>query len=86
VPAAGASEDSIPDAGASGVSVPDAGASGVSVPDAGVGGGLSCWPLGNGIIESLRLEKMSKIIKSNRQPNTTMPAKPCPEEPHLHVF
>jgi len=28
------------------------------------------------IIESLRLEKTSKIIKSNRQPNTTMPAKP----------
>ena len=29
------------------------------------------------IIESLRLEKTSRI-KSNRQPNTTMPAKPCP--------
>jgi len=26
------------------------------------------------IIESLRLEKTSKIIKSNRDPNTTMPA------------
>jgi len=25
------------------------------------------------------LEKSSKIIKSNRQLNTTMPAKPCPE-------
>jgi len=30
------------------------------------------------IIESLRLEKTSKI-KSNGQPNTTMPDKPCPE-------
>jgi len=38
------------------------------------------------IVESLRLEKTSKIIKSNHQPNTTMPAKPCPEVPHLHVF
>ena len=26
------------------------------------------------------------IVKSNRQPNTTRPAKPCPEVPHLHVF
>jgi len=40
----------------------------------------------HGTIESFRLEKTSKIIKSNRQPNTTMPAKPCPEVPHLHVF
>jgi len=38
------------------------------------------------IIESLRLEKTSKIIKSNCQPNTTMPAKPCPEVPHLQGF
>jgi len=38
------------------------------------------------IIESLRLEKTSEIIKSNRQPNTTMSAKPCPKVPHLHVF
>ena len=38
------------------------------------------------IIESLRLEKTSKIIKSNCQPSTTMPAKPYPEVPHLHVF
>jgi len=37
-------------------------------------------------MESLRLEKTSKIIKSNRQPNTTTPAKPYPEVPHLHVF
>jgi len=41
---------------------------------------------GERVIESLRLEKTSKIIKSNRHPNTTMPAKPCPEVPHLHVF
>jgi len=38
------------------------------------------------ITESLRLEKTSKIIKSNHQSNTTMPAKPCPEVPRLHVF
>jgi len=37
------------------------------------------------ILESLRLEKTSKIIKSNHQPNTTMPAKPCPEVQHLDV-
>ena len=40
----------------------------------------------HGIIESLRLEKTSKIIKSNHPPNTTMPAKPCPKVPHLHVL
>jgi len=33
-----------------------------------------------------RLEKTSKIIKSNHPPNTTMPAKPCPQVPHLHVL
>jgi len=38
------------------------------------------------IIESLRLEKTSKMIKSNCKANSTMPAKPCPEVPHLHVF
>jgi len=38
------------------------------------------------ITESLTLEKTSKIIKSNRQPNTTIPTKPCPEVPHLHFF
>ena len=38
------------------------------------------------ITESFRLEKTSKIIKSNRQPNTPMPAKPCPEVPHPHGF
>ena len=49
------------------------------------GGG---WPLAVSvrIIESLRLKKASTIIKSNHQPITTMPAKPCPEVPHLHVF
>jgi len=38
------------------------------------------------IIESLRLEKTSKIIKSNCHPNTPTPAKPCPEVPHAHGF
>jgi len=38
------------------------------------------------MIESLKLEKTSKIIKSNCQPNSTMPAKPRPEVPHLHIF
>jgi len=38
------------------------------------------------IIESLRLEKTSKIIKSNCRPNTPMPVESCPEVPHLHVF
>jgi len=32
------------------------------------------------------LGKTSKIIKSNHPPNTAMPAKPCPEVPHLHIF
>jgi len=32
------------------------------------------------------MEKTSKIIKSNHHPNTTMPAKPYPEVPHLHIF
>ena len=45
---------------------------------------LSC--LEQWIIESLRLEKTSKIIKSNCQPNTTIPTKPRPEVLHLHVF
>ena len=38
------------------------------------------------MIESLRLEKTSKIIKSNRHPNTTMAAKPYPEVSHPCVF
>jgi len=33
-------------------------------------------PLNHRITESLRLEKTSKVIKSNRQPSPTMPAKP----------
>jgi len=37
------------------------------------------------IIESWRLEKTSKIIKSNHQPNTTMPAKPS-HVLHLHLL
>jgi len=43
------------------------------------------WKVG---IESQnhRLEKTSKINKSNRQPNTTKPAKPYPEVPYLHFF
>ena len=28
----------------------------------------------------------SKIIRSNRQHKTTVPAKPCSEVPHLHIF
>jgi len=32
------------------------------------------------------LEKTSKITKSNHPSNTTMPTKPCPELPHLHIF
>jgi len=36
------------------------------------------------VIESLRLEKTSKIVKSNRQTITTTAAKPCPEVPYLH--
>ena len=38
------------------------------------------------IVKSLRLDKTSKSIKSNRHPNTTVPAKPCPEVPYLGVF
>ena len=38
------------------------------------------------IRESLRLEKTSKIIKSNHQLITTMPATRCPEVPYLHIF
>jgi len=31
-------------------------------------------------------QKRPKIIKSNHQSITTMPAKPCPEVPYLQVF
>jgi len=37
------------------------------------------------IIGSFRLEKTSKIIRSNHQP-IPMPAKPCPQVPRLHVI
>jgi len=37
------------------------------------------------IIKSLRLEKTSKVIKSNRHLNTTMPTKPCLEEQAGHI-
>jgi len=37
------------------------------------------------VIESLRLEKTSEVIKSNCQPITTMPAKPYPKVPPLHI-
>ena len=38
------------------------------------------------IIESLRLEKTSKITMHNHQLNSTMPAKPYPKVPHLLTF
>ena len=38
------------------------------------------------IMESLSLEKTSEIIKSNCQPNTTMPSNPCLEVLHLHIL
>jgi len=38
------------------------------------------------ITEPSRLEKTSEIIKSNRQPNPTTPAQPCPQGPHPHGF
>ena len=37
------------------------------------------------ITESLRLEKTSEIIESNRHPNPTTPTKPCPEV-HFNFF
>ena len=53
--------------------------------------GAPPWPVtshhrSHGLIESLRFEKTSKITRSNRQPSTTPPAKPCPEVPRLHSF
>lgn len=38
------------------------------------------------IIQLWGLEKTSKIMKSNHQPNTTKPIKICPKVPHLLVF
>ena len=43
-------------------------------------------PLPDDFIESLRLEKTSKIVKSICQTITTMPTKPCPEVLYRHVF
>ena len=37
------------------------------------------------ITEPLRLEKNSKMIQSNHQPMLTMPTKPHPSAPHLHI-
>jgi len=48
--------------------------------------GQICLGLLLPFIESLRLEKTSKIIKFNHQPITTVSANPCPEVPHLHVY
>jgi len=50
----------------------------------GRGGRRARWPAA--FVESLRFEKTSKIIKSNRQHNTTVAAQPCPEVQHLHIF
>jgi len=44
---------------------------------------VQAWGNHHIIIESLRLGNTSKISKSNHQPNTTMPAKPCLE---CHVY
>jgi len=49
-------------------------------------GNPQSWSRFHRTVEPLRLEKTSKIIQSRRWPNTTMPAKPCPEVPHLHIF
>jgi len=46
----------------------------------------ACTLAQHSITESLRLEKTSKITKSNCQLNTTMPAKPCPQVQYLHTF
>ena len=40
----------------------------------------------NRIIETLKLEKATKIIQSNHQPILTMPTKPCVSVPHLPFF
>ena len=41
-----------------------------------------CRGLGGGIIDSLRLEKTSKISKSNHQAITTVPTNSCSSVPH----
>jgi len=43
------------------------------------------------IIESqnhriIKVRRTSEITKSNCQPNTTMPANPCPKVQYLHIF
>jgi len=57
----------------------------VTVPDL-AGYGRDGLLQGPRTIESLRLEKTSKIIKSNHQPNNPTPAKPCPQLPDPHMF
>jgi len=58
---------------------------GVDVPEHGImcpegwSPGWCYWHIWHRITKSSRLGKTSKIIKSNRQPITTMPAKLCPE-------
>jgi len=44
------------------------------------------WQVSHRIIELLKLEKTYKILISNCHSSTPMPAKSCPEVPHLHVF
>ena len=56
------------------------------VDDSQIQSGQGEKKISHWITKSLRLEKISKVINSNHQPNTTMPAKPCPEVPHLNVF
>jgi len=60
----------------------------VPVPGAGGSCKLPVPPAASDhrIRASLTLEKTSKIIKSNHQPNPTMPAKPRAELPCLHIF
>ena len=38
------------------------------------------------IVESLRLEKNSKIFKSKHRTNNSIPTKPYPEMPYLHIL
>lgn len=45
-----------------------------------------CHPLGRWIIESLRLERISKIIKFNLWQNTTFPTKPYHKLSSLLIF
>jgi len=45
-----------------------------------------CNHRGSEVTASLRLEKTSKTMKSNHHLSTTLPAKPCPQEPHPDGF